>query len=178
MTPYRELVIQATTLVRTHRRPAETRLAECRRWPDDGPVTAIEALEFLQPSPLVNRCRGARRVRGRPAPAASGSLLDGGPSRLMDSRPGPAEVREEGHHGADPGRARPWQLGRGVCQDFAHLFLGACRGLGLPARYVSGYINAPRRDRHPRLVPGLGRAASAGSTSTRPTARSSPTTTS
>src|SRR6202011_5146121 len=34
-------------------------------------------------------------------------------------------------------------LGRGVCQDFAHLFIGACRGLGLPARYVSGYINHP-----------------------------------
>ena len=33
------------------------------------------------------------------------------------------------------------RLGRGVCQDFAHLFLGACRGIGLPARYVSGYIS-------------------------------------
>ena len=33
------------------------------------------------------------------------------------------------------------RLGRGVCQDFAHLFLGACRGIGLPARYVSGYIH-------------------------------------
>ena len=34
-------------------------------------------------------------------------------------------------------------LGRGVCQDFAHLFIAACRGLGLPARYVSGYVNHP-----------------------------------
>ena len=32
-------------------------------------------------------------------------------------------------------------LGRGVCQDFAHLTIGACRALGLPARYVSGYVN-------------------------------------
>jgi transglutaminase-like putative cysteine protease len=33
---------------------------------------------------------------------------------------------------------------RGVCQDFAHLAIGAIRSLGLPARYVSGYIeNAP-----------------------------------
>jgi transglutaminase-like putative cysteine protease len=29
---------------------------------------------------------------------------------------------------------------RGVCQDFAHLALGCFRGLGLPARYVSGYL--------------------------------------
>jgi transglutaminase-like putative cysteine protease len=35
------------------------------------------------------------------------------------------------------------RLGRGVCQDFAHLFLGACRGIGLPARYVSGYVHQP-----------------------------------
>jgi len=29
---------------------------------------------------------------------------------------------------------------RGVCQDFAHLGLACLRGLGLPARYVSGYL--------------------------------------
>lgn len=29
---------------------------------------------------------------------------------------------------------------RGVCQDFAHLFIAAMRSLGLAARYVSGYI--------------------------------------
>ncbi len=29
---------------------------------------------------------------------------------------------------------------RGVCQDFAHLLIGAARSLGLPARYVSGYL--------------------------------------
>ncbi|MDP8305387.1 MAG: transglutaminase family protein [Candidatus Chlorobium antarcticum] len=31
-------------------------------------------------------------------------------------------------------------LGRGVCQDFAHIMLAACRSLQLPARYVSGYL--------------------------------------
>ena len=29
---------------------------------------------------------------------------------------------------------------RGVCQDFAHVFIGLCRSAGLPARYVSGYL--------------------------------------
>ena len=27
----------------------------------------------------------------------------------------------------------------GVCQDFAHLLIGLCRSIGIPARYVSGY---------------------------------------
>jgi transglutaminase-like putative cysteine protease len=28
----------------------------------------------------------------------------------------------------------------GVCQDFAHLFIACARAMGLPARYVSGYL--------------------------------------
>jgi len=31
-------------------------------------------------------------------------------------------------------------LRRGVCQDFAHVMLGFCRALKMPARYVSGYL--------------------------------------
>jgi transglutaminase-like putative cysteine protease len=31
-------------------------------------------------------------------------------------------------------------LGLGVCQDHAHIFIGAARALGVPARYVSGYL--------------------------------------
>ena len=37
-------------------------------------------------------------------------------------------------------------LGRGVCQDFAHIMLAACRGAGIPARYVSGYIHRPNKE--------------------------------
>lgn len=29
---------------------------------------------------------------------------------------------------------------RGVCQDYAHVLLGLCRSLKMPARYVSGYL--------------------------------------
>jgi transglutaminase-like putative cysteine protease len=29
---------------------------------------------------------------------------------------------------------------RGVCQDFAHLMIGLCRAINIPARYVSGYL--------------------------------------
>lgn len=32
---------------------------------------------------------------------------------------------------------------RGVCQDFAHVMLGMCRSLKIPARYVSGYLHVP-----------------------------------
>jgi transglutaminase-like putative cysteine protease len=35
-----------------------------------------------------------------------------------------------------------WELGGGVCQDHAHVFIAACRAVGVPARYVSGYFFA------------------------------------
>ncbi|HSS93331.1 MAG TPA: transglutaminase family protein [Candidatus Dormibacteraeota bacterium] len=35
-------------------------------------------------------------------------------------------------------------LRAGVCQDFAHLFIAVARAMGVPARYVSGYIHDPR----------------------------------
>jgi len=31
-------------------------------------------------------------------------------------------------------------LRKGVCQDFAHMMIAVCRAMGVPARYVSGYI--------------------------------------
>jgi len=34
-----------------------------------------------------------------------------------------------------------WDSGAGVCQDFAHLSLGLLRAMGIPARYVSGYLH-------------------------------------
>ena len=34
-----------------------------------------------------------------------------------------------------------WENRKGVCQDFAHVSLGALRELGIPARYVSGYLH-------------------------------------
>ena len=35
--------------------------------------------------------------------------------------------------------------GKGVCQDFAHLTLAVLRGIGIPSRYVSGYLHPQRK---------------------------------
>jgi transglutaminase-like putative cysteine protease len=35
--------------------------------------------------------------------------------------------------------------GKGVCQDFAHLTLIVLRGMGIPGRYVSGYLHPKRK---------------------------------
>lgn len=36
-----------------------------------------------------------------------------------------------------------FHAGQGVCQDFAHIFCAGARCLGIPARYVSGYLMRP-----------------------------------
>jgi transglutaminase-like putative cysteine protease len=41
---------------------------------------------------------------------------------------------------------------RGVCQDFAHLQIAGLRALGLPARYVSGYLLTHPPPGRPKLV--------------------------
>jgi transglutaminase-like putative cysteine protease len=43
-------------------------------------------------------------------------------------------------------------LRKGVCQDFAHVMLACLRSLGLPARYVSGYLLTEPPPGQPRLV--------------------------
>jgi transglutaminase-like putative cysteine protease len=44
------------------------------------------------------------------------------------------------------------EQGKGVCQDFAHIMLGCLRSLGLPARYVSGYLLTQPPPGKPRLI--------------------------
>ncbi len=41
---------------------------------------------------------------------------------------------------------------RGVCQDFAHVQIACLRSLGLPARYVSGYLRTRPPAGQPRLI--------------------------
>lgn len=36
--------------------------------------------------------------------------------------------------------AQAFAAGAGVCQDHAHIFVTCCRAIGIPARYVSGYL--------------------------------------
>jgi transglutaminase-like putative cysteine protease len=140
-TPYRELSVRAVSHVRTHRRPGLERLAPTT-WPGpgSGPGAGVEALEFLQPSPLVARCPELDEfVAGLTVPAGPlAEVL----RRLMGAVAGRLRYEKSVTRARSPvGEAL--RLGRGVCQDFAHLFIGACRGLGLPARYVSGYLNHP-----------------------------------
>ncbi|MFO0910485.1 MAG: transglutaminase family protein [Isosphaeraceae bacterium] len=146
--PYRELTVAVTSYVRTHRRSAAARLSQSgAHWhgPHGGPngegrTGAIDALEFLHASPLVPSCPELDNLA---------SSLDLPPAPMLDTLQRlMAEINSRLKYEKDVTRARTpvsesLRLGRGVCQDFAHVFIGTCRALGVPARYVSGYLAHP-----------------------------------
>ncbi|MFT4281482.1 transglutaminase family protein [Microbacterium sp.] len=57
-----------------------------------------------------------------------------------------------GSTGVHSTAAEAWVQRKGVCQDITHITLGALRHVGIPARYVSGYL-------HPHPNPEIGVAA-------------------
>lgn len=139
--PHTRVEIRATSYVRTHRRFAGLQMAELP-WP--APIsedsTDIELLEFVRPSPLVDESPAlseflATLPREHVSFAAGiQALMRAVSSRLKYEK----EVTT-----ASTTLGEALQLGSGVCQDFAHLLIGCCRGLRVPARYVSGYVNQP-----------------------------------
>lgn len=49
-----------------------------------------------------------------------------------------------GTTGVHTSAVEAWKEKKGVCQDYAHLSLLLLRGLGIPSRYVSGYLHPNR----------------------------------
>jgi len=115
------------------------------------PVSAdvVEAFQFVFSSPMV-----------RPTPElaayAAPSFLPGRP--LLEAAMDLAR-RIHGEFQYDPAATSvatsPEEvLGsrRGVCQDFAHVAIGCLRSIGIPARYVSGYLRTVPAPGARRLV--------------------------
>jgi transglutaminase-like putative cysteine protease len=80
---------------------------------------------------------------------AAGDLAPDAAARAVCERLGSMIEYVPGVTSVQTSAAEVWEARKGVCQDFAHLTLGALRALGIPARYVSGYL-------HPRPDAGLG----------------------
>ena len=95
------------------------------------------AAEFVFPSPLAPLVAAATGYAAASFPAGRPGLA--GLLELM------GRIRRDftykpGVTGNDTQVAEVLRDRRGVCQDFAHVMIAGLRGLGLPARYVSGYV--------------------------------------
>jgi transglutaminase-like putative cysteine protease len=102
-----------------------------------------------EPTPLVPLSEGARQYasksfpRGRPWFEAVSELM-GRIHADFEFQPGATTVSTSVDE--------VLYQRSGVCQDFAHLMLACLRGLGLPARYVSGYLLTDPPPGMPRLM--------------------------
>lgn len=109
------------------------------------------ASEFLFASPYVPRGDAfadfARLsfTAGRPLLQAAQCLM----SRIHEAVQYESDSTEVGTPALDALRQ-----GKGVCQDFAHIMVACCRQMGVPARYVSGYLLTQPPPGQPRLIGG------------------------
>lgn len=76
-------------------------------------------------------------IRELPSPQEAGRLdyLHALSSRIREG-----VIYETGKTGVSTTAEEATASGHGVCQDHAHIFIGAARAAGTPARYVSGYL--------------------------------------
>ena len=71
------------------------------------------------------------------SPAAAAQAIASRVRENVEYVPGSTEVQT--------GAQEAWNQRAGVCQDIAHLTIGVLRAVGIPARYVSGYLH-PDKD--------------------------------
>ncbi|MBA2963722.1 MULTISPECIES: transglutaminase family protein [Ramlibacter] len=107
------------------------------------------AAEFLFPSPYVPR-HDDLVAYARPSFPAGRPLLDA--ARELTARIHADFAYVSQATDASTPALEALALRKGVCQDFAHVMLGCLRSLGLPARYVSGYLLTEPPPGRPRLV--------------------------
>jgi len=133
--PHTELVVIATSTVET----AEPRpLAAGPGWPDLADAKVKDRFgELLAASPYVTEeselAEVGRSLRAGSTPVQAGLRAAEWIHETLRYEPGTTHV----HTSSAEARA----AGMGVCQDFAHVTLALLRAVGLPARYVSGYLH-------------------------------------
>ncbi|MCI5078389.1 transglutaminase family protein [Oricola sp.] len=92
---------------------------------------------FLRPTPLTRAGNNVRKL----VKAAGGDYPDE-IARLhgLSEEIARAVTYEAGKSHTATTAEETLDAGHGVCQDHAHVFIAAARSMGIPARYVSGYL--------------------------------------
>jgi transglutaminase-like putative cysteine protease len=101
------------------------------------PARVLTDRRFLQPSLLTVPDGALHQAAGLIlASGATGQAL----AELIGAWTHSAIDYEHGVTDVQTTAARALELGRGVCQDHAHVMIALCHLCGLPARYVSGHL--------------------------------------
>ncbi|ARU05766.1 transglutaminase [Comamonas serinivorans] len=104
---------------------------------------------YLFPSPLVPRGADFEDY-ARQSFGAGRPLIEA--AQALNLRLHEDFVYDGSSTGVETTAAQALAKRRGVCQDFAHVMVACLRSLGLPARYVSGYLLTHPPPGQPRLI--------------------------
>lgn len=137
----------APPAIRTEDSPAWERVRERYRYRAAAPYDPAVAFTFA--SPQVPRDE-AFQAFARPAFAPGTPWLEA--VRLLMERIHRELRYESASTAVNTPALDALAQGKGVCQDFAHIMLGCLRSMGLPARYVSGYLLTQPPPGRPRLL--------------------------
>jgi transglutaminase-like putative cysteine protease len=88
--------------------------------------------EYLAFTPLVNPITPPFELRLHKSPLDAIQFLNTAMRKQITYAPGSTSVYSPA--------SEAWEKGAGVCQDFTHASLSLLRSVGIPARYVSGYL--------------------------------------
>ena len=100
--------------------------------------SGVPPFYFLRETPLTRASDGIVAM-ARALPDDDGPL---GRLHALSAAVSDAVHYRAGVTHADTSAAEAFALGAGVCQDHAQVFIAGARALGVPARYVSGYLLA------------------------------------
>ena len=106
-----------------------------------GQVERFPPVLYLRDTGLTASDALIRDFASEVAAQAGGNRL-GLMHALMEAMSERMTFEEEATH-TGTSAIEAFALGHGVCQDFTHVFIAACRHLGVPARYASGYMLKP-----------------------------------
>jgi transglutaminase-like putative cysteine protease len=110
------------------------------------PLAPTERIQLLAPSALVKISDDVSRLAEPHRPRGPEDTLES-VQALMELVHDQLEY-ETGYTTVTTTLHEVLEHKRGVCQDFTHVLIGLCRAVGIPARYVSGYIiTTPDSDR-------------------------------
>ena len=137
-TPHTEMELSAEATVETRPRPVPPEAAAVSDLAGADFRTAH--LEFLAPSQHVQWAVGDVERRAAAAVEGAPSVQDMVAAVVAEVRA--ALTYRQGVTDIGVTLAELLAGGAGVCQDFAHLATGMLRSVGVPARYVSGYLFA------------------------------------
>lgn len=147
--PHTSLALTAVARVEVHP-PA---LPSPMDWDVVGSEMALDAMaEYLEVSPTTEPPAELLEV-AREAAAAPGSTPDATARAICAAVHGAVEY-VPGVTAVHSPAVDAWAAHKGVCQDMAHLSVGALRAVGIPARYVSGYLHPARDGEVGRTVAG------------------------